>query len=119
MKKIIIISTVAVFAAMVSVTLYFGLTTKSFEGSVSEVDNDQVLVDCPIVKLARNVDDIGYMCKVQTTASTMILNINGEKVSMADIERGNSVEVVLAKRSFLTENSSRDVRAEKITVLNE
>ncbi|MDL4842422.1 hypothetical protein [Aquibacillus rhizosphaerae] len=117
MKKIII-SFVLVVAIIVSVLFYFGLSTKSFEGKVSEIDDGQLIVDCPVPKLSSNVDDIGYACKVHTPKNTVINNNSGENLSLADIELGSSVFVVLSKRYFFSKDkSSREVTAEEIIVL--
>ncbi|MBP1950769.1 hypothetical protein [Virgibacillus litoralis] len=119
MKKIII-ALVLLISVIVSILFYFGLSTNSFEGRVSEVDeNGQLIVDCPVPKLGSNVDDMAYLCKVQTTENTIINNNNGEILSLADIELGDSISVVLTKRYFIgKDKSSREVKAEEITVLH-
>ena len=118
MKKRIL-SLVLLLVMMVSVLFYFGLNTKPFEGRITEVDeNGQLVVICPVQRFSSNMEDIAYACEVQTTENTIINNDNDESLAMADIERCDTVFIVLSKRHFLRRSKdSREVTAEKVTVV--
>jgi hypothetical protein len=100
MKKIILF--LVLLFAVIGSALIYGLSTNSFEGRVSKVNqNGQLLVDCPVPKLSRNVDALAYLCNVQINENTIISNHNGDGLSFKDIELGDSVVVVLSKRHFI------------------
>jgi hypothetical protein len=119
MKKIIIFI-VLLFTVFASTLVYTGLSTISFEGRVTEVNQyNEIVVDCPVPRFGRNVDAIAYLCSVQTKEDTIMITKDGEHLSLEDLELGEPIKVVLSKRHFIGKSkSSREVTAKEIILLH-
>ncbi|WP_407268262.1 hypothetical protein [Radiobacillus sp. PE A8.2] len=119
MKKVMVLFAIAIIT-FVSVLL-FDLSTKTLEGTVTDVDdnNQAFTTDCPVIKFSRNGrDDIGYLCHVQINQDTTISNNDGETLSLEQVHEGASVSIVLARRQFITAGN-RSMIAKEIILLRE
>lgn len=94
----------------------------SFEGMVSEINQNNVLVDCSgaVNKNEKGgIDALGYSCSVEVTKDTVITDNNDKVITINDLESGQMVKVILAKNKNISKGmKSREVSAEKILILN-
>ncbi|MGP4038997.1 hypothetical protein ACTWP4_03665 [Gracilibacillus sp. D59] len=59
------------------------------------------------------------MCEVKVNKKSVIIDQSNEELSLNDIEEGDSISVVLAKRKVIRKDKhSREVIAKKMTLLD-
>jgi hypothetical protein len=86
-----------VLHVMVSILLTGCGSTNKFEGRLDSVKDGFFFVNCSdeVNKGKRNIDAVGYVCKVELTKGTQFMNEDGMNLSMKDFPLESFVRVVL------------------------
>ncbi|WP_223703515.1 hypothetical protein [Sutcliffiella deserti] len=89
-----------------------------FEGTVSEINQNNVLVDYSNAvnrDKKGNTDAIGYLCSVEVTKDTVITDNNDKEITINDLKIYQMVKVILMNNKNIRAGMKiREVIAEKI-----
>jgi hypothetical protein len=99
--------------------------SKSFEGTMDGYvrDGGGLMVNCSdeANKGLKNVDDVGYICVVQTTDETIFADESGQTIGIEEIPQGARIEVRLTRaeniKNVKTKPKSMNLVAREIILL--
>jgi hypothetical protein len=95
-------------------------STSSFEGTLEEINENSIVVNCSDeMNKGKKGDiiDIGYLCPVQITDKTILSETNGDILSILDFPNSSSVRIVLTKPVNIKKDHSRNFVAKEIILL--
>ena len=122
MKKNRIYLLISFIFVLVIVVLYIrGCNpTEAFDTSLDTVETNRFQVNCS-QEINKNkhgdIIDVGYICNVQLTDETKLLNEAGETLTVNDFKPGDTIRVILKKRQYITE-TKREFEASEIILLD-
>ncbi|SFJ82725.1 hypothetical protein SAMN02799624_06146 [Paenibacillus sp. UNC496MF] len=91
---------VVLLMAAVALTGCWEQKTKTFQGAVERVENGRISVNCSD-EMNRGkrgaIEDIGYVCGIETTPQTVYRDEDGSGLKASDFKAGEVVKVILTK----------------------
>jgi hypothetical protein len=122
MKKNRIYLLISFIFVLVIVVLYIrGCNpTEAFDTSLDTVETNRFQVNCSQEINKNNhgaINDVGYMCDVQLTDETKLIDQAGKTLTVNDFKSGDNIRVILKKRQYITE-TKREFEASEIILLD-